>query len=347
MRVLAQLALGFLALLAVAAVLHRLAPYQTDDELGDKLRFFADHKDDFDLLIIGSSRTMAGVIPKRIEAELAARGVRMRAFNLAMNAMGPHEADATMRKVLALRPARLRWALAELDYWEGAVHRKKAFSHRTFLWHDPQTTYSATRSAYLYARPGRKRERMVSHLLHLGGYMTALGRGPEVVATLLNTRKNRRSQQWLIEDQGYLQPGWGRGKDRTSFFSRPCGAKEGADHLAFYRQKVATASARNHDRVDLQDFDRRAVEQRSEMLQRAGVVPIHYIPPRVRPTPHLFLLEEQGLIEHLFAFNEPVAYPQLYEVDHRWDCGHLARSGAEMLSALLAERLAEVARAAR
>lgn len=344
MRIVFHIVLALLTLFAVADGLRRIAPYPMDHKLGTKLRFFADDKDDYDLVIVGSSRTVAGLIPKRIAAEMSARGVTMRAFNLAENAMTPHEADATLRKVLALRPARLRWVLAELEYWQGRLQPRAAFSHRTFLWHDAAATYAAIRSAFLFARrPDQKWQRALGHFLHFSGYAVALGRGPEVVTTLRSYASGVHRPQWLVDDQGYLEPEWGsRIVDVSDYFSRPCGAQKGDDQLAFYRQRLERLNARNRRPVELDELDLRAVDRREALLRRAGVVPIHFIPPRIEPVPHLLRLEERGVIEHLFAFNDPEAYPQLFAVENRWDCGHLKQSGAEMLSILLAERLVEV-----
>ncbi len=341
MRTLAHVALALLSLFSVAAVFHRLAPYPKHDPFGVKMQFFADHKDDYDLLIIGSSRTQAGVMPRRIEAEMAERGVTIQAYNLATNAMRPHETDATLRKVLALRPARLRWVLAELTYWTGAINRRHEFSHRGFLWHDAPTTYAAMRSAYLYSsKPERKRERMLSHFLHFAGYATALGRGPEAAEALL--RQENRKPRWLVKDQGYQEPAWGKRRDRESFFSFPCGARGESDQMKFYRRRVRKLSARNGAAKDLGEINVLAIERRSEMLQRAGIMPIHFLAPSLQATPHFYRLQEQGVLEHLLAFNDPKTYPELYALENRWDCDHLAKSGAELLSELLAEQLAEM-----
>lgn len=286
---------------------------------------------------------MAGLIPKRIEAETAARGTPVRAFNLAMNGMGPHESDSTLRKALALRPARLRWALVELDYWQGSMRRKKEFSQRVFMWHDLATTCSALRAAWFFSpRPEQRRERISSHLLHFGGYAIALGRGPEVVAVLSGKDHERKMPDWVPAAAGYLEPRWGRDRDQTRFYSRPCGAKRGDDQMAFYRRGVERIPGRHRQDVPLDEVNVWAAKQREQLLRRRGIVPIHFIPPRLKPTPHLLRLQEEGVIEYLLAFNDPEVDPELYAPENRWDCDHLAREGAEMLSSRVAQRLAEV-----
>ena len=47
------------------------------------------------------------------------------------------------------------------------------------------------------------------------------------------------------------------------------------------------------------------VERQLSRLRQAGVTPVYVIPPDLGLTPHLFLLEQQGIVEHLLAFNDP------------------------------------------
>lgn len=183
---------------------------------------------------------------------------------------------------------------------------------------------------------------MLAHLFHFGGYLTALGRGPEVVATLFTPDSGRQLSDQLIDNRGYQEPGWCDAEDRQRVFSQPCGAKSADDQLAFYRRRLKVMKRRSREQIGFDAVDLQAVERRSAVLQRAGVVPIHFIPPRLKPTKDLWQLQEQGLIEHLLAFNDTVTYRDLYALENRCDCDHLSRPGAEMLSALLAERLAEI-----
>jgi hypothetical protein len=77
-------------------------------------------------------------------------------------------------------------------------------------------------------------------------------------------------------------------------------------------------------------------------IRRAGAEPIHLITPTPTPTPELYRLADAGAVPRLLAFNDPVAYPELFAQDHRFDAEHLTTAGARRFSRLLAERMAGV-----
>ncbi len=336
-RRISYLALAALSFLAVARLIDRLGPHP-QDEVGHKLRYFEEHRDAFDLLAVGSSRTFAGVIPELLDAELKARGTPLSSVNLAMNAMHTHEADALIRRVLAMEPARLRWVLIELDHWTGVIHPGKELQPRTFLWHDSRTTLAAMRSTVLYYRPPDRRAKLLlSHLRHLGGEVTALGRGPQTVRHLWHGGETPAYPAYLRHDRGYNEPGW---RIHEENFALGCGAAAGEDQLAFYRKRIERLNRKKDAAADLEGYDVRALRNQIEALRRAGVVPIYLVLPRTKATPDFLLLEQQGILEHLLAFNDPEAYPALYDLEQRHDCEHLNRRGAEVLSTLIAERLA-------
>ncbi len=339
MRSIGYFALGLLSLLIVASLIDRISPYPLGKSLGGredgtslviahKLRYFEQHKDAYDVLFFGSSRLFAGVVPSRFDAELAARGRPLRSFNFAMNAMMPHETDALIRRVLAMEPRRLRWAVIELNYWTGNLGRALVMRPRTIFWHDLPNTLAAMRSSVLYTRKSRyqKAEMVVGHLLHFGAHATALGRGPQAFRSLRASRDAMPGfPRWLVADQGYQQPGWGR--------------KALLEHLDEYEKKLERLK-KNRDRVagNLEKYNVRAITEQQAGLRRAGVTPLHVIPPNLDQAPLLRLLAERGIVESLLAFNDPVVYPELYLVDHRWDPDHLTTRGAEILSTLLAEQ---------
>ena len=52
-------------------------------------------------------------------------------------------------------------------------------------------------------------------------------------------------------------------------------------------------------------------------------------------------LSKQGVLPTLFAFNDPVAYPDLYRVDMHADTAHLNAPGALLFTRLLAGKFAD------
>ncbi len=344
------LTLSVVSCLLVAHLINSICPYPLARQIGGtedpsslivaaQLRYFEDHKDDYDVLFFGSSRTYASLQPRRFDAEMAAMGFPMRSFNFAMLAMFSHETDMTIKRVLETKPARLRWLVIELDNWIGLVDPapKFLFLPRMVFWHDLPNTLAALRSTYLYRKPeSKERSNLRAHLIQFGMHVTALGRGPQAASSLLErlggaTPYPSRLMKRLDRDQGYREPGW------KIPFSKPCGAAADADQQAFYHARIKNVITNNKRSSDLEGFNITAVKEQASRLRQAGLVPVYYIPPTLRATPELFALKRQGIIEHLTAFNDPEAYRELYKEENRVDCDHLASSGAELLTAAFAK----------
>src|ERR1043166_3764522 len=104
-------ALGFLL---TAMAIHRFAPMRNVPVVKNKLLYFAQHKNEFDAVFIGTSRTQAGVKSAVFDAVLQAKGIKMRSFNLGVAGLWPPEEFWMIRRVLAQRPQSLKWIFLEL-----------------------------------------------------------------------------------------------------------------------------------------------------------------------------------------------------------------------------------------
>ncbi len=349
MRSLAYLLLTLAAFLAVASLINALgSPQPLGDRpmdgdaraLADKLRYFEEDRHSYDAAFFGTSRMLAGPIPKHFDAEMAAQGLPVRSFNFAMNSMRGHETEALIRRILAMKPQRLRWAIIELGHWTGSIPPALELRPRTILWHDLPSTLAAMRSVFLYSgQPAVKKvDLAVSHFLHLAANAAAVGRGPQALRSLTRSRGEQRPiPSWLVEDQGYLQPGWGRNAllDHIETYER---------HVQRLRkQRLRKASKKRPPSVDLTKYNVRALEDQMTGLRQAGVEPVYVLLPELVANHPLHALKDQGVVRNLLAFDDPGAYPELYLVKHRWDPLHLNTAGAEIFTTLLAERFAALA----
>ncbi len=332
MRSLLHIGLALVSLLVVAALVKSLAPTPlgdprrgTDRLFADKLVYFDEHRDSFDVLFFGSSRVWAGVIPELFDAGTTALDRPARSFNFAVPAAHGHETDSLIRRVQGMKPARWRWAVIELDFWKGVVPPSMEFQPRTILWHDLPSTISGMRSIHLYSGQPReeKWEHMVTVLLHFGAHVTAFGRGPVAARHLLKPTGGRRHPAWLTQDRGYQEPAWGR----DSLLK----------NLDRYQREVETLKTRNKPSGNLNNYNVQAVKSQAQRLRRAGVTPVYLVTPDLGLKPHYLVLKQQRVLEYQLSFNDPGAYPELYLVEHRWDRQHLNRAGAELFSAVLAE----------
>lgn len=342
-RALTLSALALVAFGLTAGLLGRCAPYPEMGDVDDKLRYFEAHRDDYDVVFFGSSRVFRGVVPEAFDAEMARRGVPVRSFNFGADGMGAHETSALLRRVLALRPGRLRWVVVELDGWSAEMRPENRFKARMVFWHDRAETRSALETvARTEASRSSRLETSWYHLLHWVARDTAAGRGRDLLRSVRARFPGGPEGAGPTADELAASGGFepfspsAYGTPSTHPFRRRF-----LELLPAYRVAVARLPAANRAAGGLDGYNVRAVAEQAAAIRRAGAVPIHLITPTARPTPALYRLAEAGRVPHLLAFNDPVAYPGLFAEERRFDAEHLTTEGARRFSRLLAVRLAE------
>ena len=103
--------LGFALLLSGAVSVHS----QDVDRIARKLNWCKAHKDDFDIIFVGSSRVFHGLSPRIFDQETRASGQHWRSFNLGMDKMGMAQSAAIIRELVATGPRRLKYVFFELE----------------------------------------------------------------------------------------------------------------------------------------------------------------------------------------------------------------------------------------
>src|SRR5438067_6472940 len=131
-----QCAIAMSAFVLTAALIHRLAPLRNVPLVKKKLEFFTSHKSGFDVLFIGSSRTVAGVIPPVFDATLQANGISARSYNLAIHGMVPPEEFWMIRRVIRERPQALKWLFIEVAPVRSDVSAENWNSKHNLYWRD-------------------------------------------------------------------------------------------------------------------------------------------------------------------------------------------------------------------
>ena len=309
-----------------------------------QLTAFLEDKDSYDVVFLGSSRVWRGIVPKTFDGELKRRGFDVRSFNLGMRGTLPHEADELLRRVLAERPARLRWVVMELAEW--TPQRNDPFTHRAVAWHDPTETLSVLRTSWGADEPLLTRlENVRIDLMQAGARLAALGLGAEAVRhrfedlTRPPTAEDEEAERYLEYSRRY------RGFGRFTVSERREGptAKHRNEFLANRREfedYVAGLPALNAGPAELDSYNLAALQGQIDRVRRAGLEIAYLIMPSYEAVPRLHRLAEAGYVPHLLAFDDPVAHPELYAVGHRFDPRHLDQDGAELFTTLLAERCA-------
>src|SRR4051794_37782700 len=104
-----------------------------------KLKYFSEHKNEFDTLFVGTSHFYYGVSPVIFDQTTRAAGLPTHSFNFGVDGMHPPENFYVLEQILKTRPRNLKWVVFEL----GDVQTKwdNIFgTERAVYWHDwPRT----------------------------------------------------------------------------------------------------------------------------------------------------------------------------------------------------------------
>src|SRR5437763_16071752 len=96
------IALGFFA--AASAVVHRLLPPMIPKGIAAKLKFYSEHKDDFDTVVVGTSRLYYSVSPEIFDKVTRENGLPTRTCNFGIDGMHPPENFFVLEHILKTKP---------------------------------------------------------------------------------------------------------------------------------------------------------------------------------------------------------------------------------------------------
>lgn len=325
---------GLVAMGVSCAAIHALAPLPEMPELTAKLSYFARHKDEFDVLFVGSSRIYHQVSPKLFDRIAHERGAKIRSFNLGFDAMLPPETFFMVEKILASKPHRLRWMFVEIAQLRGDALPGGNDTARALYWHDLRRTLWACRSVLAETGAKRDAEQKVLSARHAREFCALharlflknfanLGRGFDM---LLSKNKKARSKKQIAKVIG---------ADRDGFLPEEKDARAEANNTVIETRvallKKESTRARREDPVT-----EKAFAENAQRIRAAGVTPIFLIPPTMLRLPAYTATRRDAA--HVFAFDDADAFPMFYEAKNRYDAEHLNPAGAEIFTRLLAQR---------
>ena len=318
LRLIRGLSLGVVFLGAWAGmslIAGKMLPFPNVPEVSEKFRYFDAHKDGFDTIFVGSSRTYYQIIPRKFDAECEEAGVRTNSFNLANAGMWPPESFYFLRQILRLRPAHLKFVMIDLMDMDSRGDRG---TQRAVYWHDWSHTVMAMRD-------------VMESPLTLSNKITQLR---EHGALFLKRLSNPGSAvEWLgermIPSKHPYPPRWaGLGGFEPLVESGLTGERREK-----YLNVVSSFKAglpRKPARAVF--FD--ACNEIAEEVQRTGAEPIFILAPTTGTGENRFRLPD-GIT--VFDFNDPAQYPILFDADLRYDEWHLNEKGAIAYTHLIAQ----------
>ncbi len=311
---------------------------ETPAYVRERLTHLAAHGNEYDAIFIGSSRIENHLMPAVFDRLVGARGLPMKSFNAGVHGMGTPEDSWMLGRILALRPARLRWVFLEIDFFQTGIKDGERGTLRSVAWHDWPRFWSLCRRlaaptghlsfrdqlAEVFERP----RDFIGHLSTFGQRTTQLGRG----ALLFQDWRGAAEPEPV--EASKLGPG-GDGWEPAD--SADAGDRKKAKRFTGYTGGRDLPKPDEADRVS-----QAVLGEAIAKIVRAGAVPVLVIPPRVRVW---YFVPSAENARHAAVINlcDPAAYPQLYAPENRIDSSHLNAAGAEILTRIVADRFVQIA----
>lgn len=334
-------ALLFVAVLVCGgAVMHRVDPFREVPIVREKWDHWLKHKDEYDTLFIGTSRTYRGVSPALFDEVTAKAGVPTHSFNFGIDAMLPPEDAYVAEYILRHPPKDLKWVFIELGVFVDDFEDRDPDSIRSRHWHDWRRS-SLCVQATLW--PKQKSEKLKTwfrtrkdkpwpadtawtHLRLFGTRFLNLGRG----AAALN--------EWMANtgpNPKYL----GSGGDGFNPYPRSTVLK--GEMLAAYEKSLAERQSNPASPSPLKLQHQQTFDDVVNLVRKVGAKPIAIIAPttgalRLRPA-------NESRVPLIDACDVQ-AFPQFFTPDVRIDSAHLNFRGAELFTRYLADQFVELAR---
>lgn len=327
--------IALLALIATSALFHSLLPPVIPKGVAAKLEFFAQHKDEFDTLFVGTSSIYYSVSPAVFDRTTAESGLPTRSFNFGIDAMHPPENFYVLEQILKSKPRNLKWVFLETADIETKLH-KVLGTERAVYWHDWPRTKLALRKALnprgnakWYIRISRlwiARRHLVAHLKLFAQRFANVGRGVEFCFPKRNDRMAEAEVELGPKGDGYRLAGYAMSAEQAASFQQRLG------------QEIAQARPKSLDRYADETYRNYA-----QRIRAIGATPLFVVPPLIYQSPFSFR-EPPPAPGLLLAFNNSANYPMLFDTKFRIDDAHLTREGAEEFTRLLAQEFLRHAR---
>jgi hypothetical protein len=316
-------AIALAAFIATSALIHSLLPPMVPKGVAAKLEFFAQHKDEFDTLLVGTSSIYYSVSPEIFDRTTHENGLPTRTFNFGIDALHPPENFFVLDEILKTQPRNLKWVFLETANVETKLH-KVLGTERAVYWHDWPRTALTLRKALnprgdanwfiQISRLWLARRDLAAHLTLFAQRFGNVGRAMEFLFPL--DRKAEADLELGPRRDGYRLAGYAMSAENAASFQ-----KRLAEEIAQARPKP------------LDPYADEAYRSYAARFREIGVAPLFVVPPLIFQSPVSFRQSPPG---PLLSFNDARTYPILFDTKVRIDDAHLTNEGAAEFTRLLA-----------
>jgi hypothetical protein len=333
LKKLCYVAMALGAFIATSWLVHAALPPMIPKGIAAKLKFFAEHKDEFDTVIVGTSRLYYSVSPKLFDEVTRENGLPTRTFNFGIDGMHPPENFFVLEQILKTKPRNLKWVVLEMGEiqtrWNDILGTERAV-----YWHDWPRTALAMKKALnprgnaqwfiKLTRLWLARRDFVSNLALFGKQFANVSRGADFFPGHERERFLEADSELGPNHDGYRLAGNAMSAERAAIFR---------EKLA---QEVSEARPKSLDPATDQAYRAAAAQ-----IRQAGAAPVFVVAPVLSQTTARF---RQTPPAPLLSFNDSRKYPEFYDTKVRIDDAHLTREGAEQFTRLLAQEFAHCVR---
>jgi hypothetical protein len=326
--------LGLAAFIATSAVVHSVLPPMIPKGIAAKLRYFTEHKDEFDTVIVGTSRLYYSASPEIFDATTRENGLPTHSFNFGIDGMHPPENFYVLEQILKTKPRNLKWVLLELGdiqtRWDNILGTQRAV-----YWHDWARTGLTMKKALdprgnanwfiKIARLWLAKRDFISSLSLFAKQFCEVGRAWDLLPSAERERYADAASELGPHGDGYRWAGDAMSAERAVSFKQRL-----ADEISDATQKYLDPATESGYR------------QSAAQIRAAGATPVFVVTPIIFQSTSRF--RQTPPPAPIIAFNDARKYPQFYDVKVRIDDGHLTRPAAEDFCRALATEFVRHAR---
>jgi len=340
--------IAVLAFLLACAGLNLLLPFPEIDVVSDHLRFFQQHRDEFDTVFIGSSRIRHQISPAIFDRTMREAGLPTRTFNFGITGMLSPEDGYVLERLLGAKPRHLKWVFIELDELQPKRIPEAERTRRALYWHDRKRTSLVLRAILnaSHQEGGIALLRKIGELiLPVRGKSEArdllLFHGALFVKNFTNIGKKIDLSEWIT----HLWKEEALSKELHSDGYVPLSRKMSATAAVVYETELKDAVTYSGPKF-VSASTEQAYRHLAEEVRKAGATPIFIVTPLMMQI-KLGFRPESGIAGSVMSFNDARAYPQLYRNEIRLDGNHLSAVAAEEFTRLVAQNFLQLRRESR
>jgi hypothetical protein len=320
--------LGFIFFVSLAGAVFlvgRLMPPVPIDQVSEKLAHFAAHKDEYDTLFVGSSRTYRQALPSVFDPLMTAGGRPTHSFNFGADAMFSPEDAYVFEKIAALRPAKLRRVFLEISGFNTDFAAQPPETLRARHWHDWHRTMLICRGILSLNKRGKWRDpsRWSRALVHV---------------RLMIARAVRLGDATSLFDRwrGAAAPFWSAlGERRDGAIPYPEETPLSGEVRVLYDQEMAKRRGGKTRVRPLGPAPLQSLQETIARVQQLGAEPVLFIAPTSLTSQNT---PASQVSVPVLDFSDVERWPELFDPANRHDRGHLNLPGAKIFSRIFAEQ---------